>query len=256
MGHIIVNYPNKKNDKNKDKKNDEKKKKKFIKKKKNDQTYFVEWDSDASSDDDDDDDDKPSKGVARIAIKEAPSLFSTPHCLMAKGGAKVQQDGELDELSYDDLVEMLNDADEFMTKEKAKLKDLKLKDLKLKFTSLQDSYEELKTSHENLKETHEKLEEAHNTLLNHERKATLSIGVSCDLIDDKSCGSSSTSSSCTKIDNTSCNESLIMENDLLNKEITCLTNDLRKCYNSRAKFNHCWASQKFTLNKLRVWIYS
>jgi len=24
---------------------------------------------------------------------------------MAKGGAKVQQDGELDELSYDDLVE-------------------------------------------------------------------------------------------------------------------------------------------------------
>ena len=66
---------------------------------------------------------------------------------MAKGGAKVQQDDELDELSYDDLVEMLNDADEFMTKEKAKLKDLKLK-----FTSLQDSYEELKTSHENLKE--------------------------------------------------------------------------------------------------------
>jgi hypothetical protein len=117
MGHISVNCPNKKDDKNKkDKKNDEKKKKKFIKKKKNGQAYFVEWDSDASSDDDDDDD-KPSKGVAEIAIKEAPSLFSTPHCLMAKGGAKVQQDDELDELSYDDLVEMLNDADEFMTKE-------------------------------------------------------------------------------------------------------------------------------------------
>ena len=80
VGHIIVNCPNKKND--------EKKKKKFIKKKKNGQAYFVEWDSDANSDDDDDDDDKPSKGVAGIAIKEAPSLFSTPHCLMAKGGAK------------------------------------------------------------------------------------------------------------------------------------------------------------------------
>ena len=77
------------------------------------------------------------------------------------------------------------------------------------------------------KKTHEKLEEAHNTLLNHERKATLSIGVSCDLIDDKPCGSSSF---CTKIDNPSCNESLIMENDLLKKEITCLTSDLRKCY--------------------------
>ena len=24
---------------------------------------------------------------------------------------------------------------------------------------------------------------------------------------------------------------------------------MRKCYDSRAKFNHCWASQKFTLNK-------
>ena len=110
LGHIIINCPNKKNDKNKkDKKNDERKKKKFIKKKRNVQTYFVEWDSDASSDDDDDDDDdKPSKGVAGIAIKGAPSLFTTPHCLMAKDGAKVQQDGELDELSYDDLVEMLN----------------------------------------------------------------------------------------------------------------------------------------------------
>ena len=40
--HIIVNCPNKKDDKNKkDKKNDEKKKK-FIEKKKNGQAYFVE----------------------------------------------------------------------------------------------------------------------------------------------------------------------------------------------------------------------
>ena len=77
LGHIIINCPNKKNDKNKkDNKNDEKKKKKFIKKKRNGQAYFVEWDSDASSDEDDDD--KSSKGVAGIAIKEAPSLFSTP----------------------------------------------------------------------------------------------------------------------------------------------------------------------------------
>jgi uncharacterized protein YoxC len=65
---------------------------------------------------------------------------------MAKGGAKVLQDGELDELSYDDLVGMLNDTDEFMSKEKVKLRDLKLK-----FHSLQASYKELKTCHENLK---------------------------------------------------------------------------------------------------------
>ena len=78
----------------------------------------------------------------------------------------------------------------------------------------------------------------------------MSIGISCDLIDDKSCGSISTSFSCTIIDNSSCNESLITENDLLKKEITCLTNNLRKCYDSRAKFNHCWASQKFTQSSL------
>ena len=70
---------------------------------------------------------------------------------------------------------MLNDADELVIKEKAKLKDLELK-----YDSLQASYEELKTSHENLKETHEKFEEPHNSLLAHENKAKLSVGVSCD----------------------------------------------------------------------------
>ena len=58
VGHINVNCPNKKEDKNKKDKKNDKKKKKFIKKKKNGQAYFIEWDSDASSDDDDDD--KPS----------------------------------------------------------------------------------------------------------------------------------------------------------------------------------------------------
>ena len=79
---------------------------------------------------------------------------------MAKGGAKVLQDDELEEFSYDDLVDMLTDAGDLVIKKKEKLKNLELK-----YGSLQASYEELKTSHENLKETHEKLEEAHNTLL-------------------------------------------------------------------------------------------
>jgi len=145
---------------------------------------------------------------------------------------------------------MLNDADEFMSKEKAKLKDLKLK-----FISLQAFYEELKISHENLKETHEKLEEAHNTLLAHENKKTLSIGVSCDLINDKCCASSSTNPSCSSSDfsfssnTSSCDESLIVKNELLKKEVTCLTNDLRKCYGQMAKFNHCWGNKKFSMNK-------
>jgi hypothetical protein len=75
IGHISINCPNKKEDKydkKKDKKNVQKRKK-YYKKEKHGQAYFVEWDSDASSDEDDDD--KPSKGLAGVAIKEAPSLF-------------------------------------------------------------------------------------------------------------------------------------------------------------------------------------
>jgi hypothetical protein len=40
-----------------------------------------------------------------------------------------------------------------------------------------------------------------------------------------------------------------LENEKLKKEVICLTNDLSKCYDSRAKFNHHWSSQKFTLNR-------
>lgn len=109
----------------------------------------------------DSDDEKPSqKGLTGVAIKEAPSLFSTPHCLMSKGDSKVLNDE--DEYSYDDLVELINDFDDFMSKERAKFKELRKR-----HTSLQDSYEELKTAHEVLKETHEMLKEAHNSLITH-----------------------------------------------------------------------------------------
>jgi hypothetical protein len=82
-GHIAMNCPSKKN---KGKDGDDKKKK-FYHKKKDGKAYLVEWDSNASSNDDDDD--SSSKLNVGIAIKEAPSLFSSPHCLMAKGDAKV-----------------------------------------------------------------------------------------------------------------------------------------------------------------------
>ena len=97
---------------------------------------------------------------------------------MAKGGAKVlQDDDELEEFSYDDLVDMLNDAGNLVIKEKEKLKDLELK-----YSSLQASYEGLNTSHE-------KLKEAHNTLLDHKDKAKLSMGASSETC--KSCHISS-----------------------------------------------------------------
>jgi hypothetical protein len=74
-GHITMNCPSKKN---KGKDGDDKKKKKFYHKKKDGKAYLVEWDSDASSDDDDDDDSSSKLNVG-IAIKEDPSLFSSPH---------------------------------------------------------------------------------------------------------------------------------------------------------------------------------
>ena len=43
---------------------------------------------------------------------------------MAKGGAMILQDDELEEFSYDDFVDMLNNANELVIKEKTKLKDL------------------------------------------------------------------------------------------------------------------------------------
>jgi hypothetical protein len=120
LGHIANNYPTKKN-KNKD--GEDKKKKLYHKK--DDKAYLVECDSDASSDDDDDD--SSSKLNANIAIKEASSLFSSPHCLMSKGDAKVKtiddlndiDDDEVDDLdddgySYDDLFKMLGEADDYM----------------------------------------------------------------------------------------------------------------------------------------------
>jgi hypothetical protein len=120
-----------------------KKKKKFYHKK-DGKTYLVEWDSDASSDDDDN---SSSKLNVRIAIKEAPSLLSSPHCLMAKGDAKVKiitnlnaVDDDIDDIdddgySYDDLVRMFGEADDYMHKEK------KIRTLKKLYKNLQVSFE-------------------------------------------------------------------------------------------------------------------
>jgi hypothetical protein len=145
-----MNCPSKKN---KGKDGDDKKKKKFYHKKRDDKAYLVEWDSDASSDDDNDN--SSSKLNVVIAIKEAPSLFSSPHCLMTKGDANVKNitdlndiddDDDIDDIdddgySYDDLVRMLGEADDYMHKEKEKFRTLK--EL---YKNLQVSFEEFKTS--------------------------------------------------------------------------------------------------------------
>jgi hypothetical protein len=92
IGHISTNCKNKNEDNSSKKFEGKKKLLKKYNKKKNGKSCFVEWDSDASSDSDSSDDDgaKPSKKcLAGNAIKEAPSLFDTPYCPMAKGEPKV-----------------------------------------------------------------------------------------------------------------------------------------------------------------------
>jgi predicted nuclease with TOPRIM domain len=96
---------------------------------------------------------------------------------MAKGDMKVC---EIDEFSYDDLVEMVSNLDDMLGDIKEKYKSLRKKHV-----SLQESYEELKTSHEILLDTHEKLEEAHNSHISQEaNKVNVDVDITCDLIDE------------------------------------------------------------------------
>jgi hypothetical protein len=255
-----MNCPSKKN---KGKDGDDKKKTKFYHKKKDGKAYLVEWDSDASSDGDDDD--SSSKLNVVIAIKEAPSLFSSPHCLMAKGDAKVKiitdlndiDDDDIDDLdddgySYDDLVRMLGEVDDYMHKEKEKFRTLK--EL---YKNLQVSFEELKTSHNNLKESYEKLVEAQNSHVVHEVVVvTKDVGITCDLLDSYTSDSQPTSFICDKCkislvnDDIGCDESnIIIENEALVGRVNALTHDLEKAYGGKAKLDFILGSQRCSLNR-------
>jgi hypothetical protein len=260
--HIAMNCPSKKKKKGKD--GDDDKKKKFYNKNKDGKAYLVEWDSDESSDDDDDD--TSSKLNVGIAIKEAPSLFSSPHCLMTKGDAKVKiindlndidDDDDVDDLeddgySYDDLVRMLGEADDYMHKEKEKFRTLK--EL---YKNLQVSFEELKTSHNNLKEDCEKLVEAQNSPLVHEVVVvTEDVGVTCDLLDSPTSEPQPTNSMCSKCkmstmnDIVACDKSqIIVENEVLVGKVNALTHDLEKAYGGKTKLDFILGSQRCSLNR-------
>jgi hypothetical protein len=208
----------------------------------------------SSDDDDDDDDDSSSKLNAGIAIKKAPSLFSSPHCLMAKGDAKVKiitdlndidDNDDIDDIdddgySYDDLVRMLGEADDYMHKEKEKFRTLK--EL---YKNLQVSFEELKTSHNNVKESCESLVESQNSPLVHEvMVVTKDVGITCDLLDSSTSDSQPTSFICDKCkislenDDIGCDESnIIIENEALVRRVNALTHDLEKKYGGKAKLD-------------------
>jgi hypothetical protein len=209
---------------------------------------------------DDDDDDTSSKLNAEIAIKEAPSLFSSPHCLMAKGDAKVKIITDLNDVddvenygySYDDLVRMLGEADDYMHKEKEKFKTLK--EL---YKNLQVSFEELKTSHNDLKEYCDKLVEAQNSSIVHEVVVvTEDVGVTCDLLDSPTSEPQPTNSICDKRkislmnDNIAHDESqIIVDNEVLVDRVNALTHDLEKAYGGKAKLDFILGSQRCSLNR-------
>jgi hypothetical protein len=204
-----------------------------------------------------------SKLNVRIAIKEAPSLFSSPHCLMAKGDANVKiitdlndinDDDDVDDdgYSYDDLVRMLGEADDYMHKEKENFKTLK--EL---YKNLQLSFEELKTSHNDLKRIVEKLADAQKSSIVHEVVVvTEDVGVTCDLLDSLTSEPLPTNSIYDKCkislmnDNIALDESkIIVENEVVVDRVNALTYDLEKAYGGKAKLDFILRSQWCSLNR-------
>jgi hypothetical protein len=263
ISHISTNCKNKDEDNSSKKKKFEGKQKllKKYNKKKNGKACYVEWDSDASSDsnsDDDENDEKPSKkDFASIAIKEAPSLFETPYCLMVKGEPKVC---EIDKFTSDDLVEMVSNLDNLLGDMEGKYKILRKKHV-----SVQEYYEELKTSHKTLLDTHEKLKEAYISHISQEaNKVKVDVGIIYDLIDDMpkidKVSKSSISTSCDDLlampcssnidscmNDSPCDPLLIVKNHELRNITDCLTKALENYHRGENTYNKMWECQRFTL---------
>lgn len=280
--HFIADCPfnsdndNESDDDKKSKKKKEKKEKNLNIKKKKGQSYCITWDSDASTDEDDDSDDEckntKKKALASIALNNNNlSLFDSPStCLMAKP-SKVQScdesdsDDDDDAPSYDDLMNMLDDANFYMEAKRKECKELH----KGKLT-LEQSFDELKATHERLMEAHEKLEKAHSNLekahsilLEQDKKEqsikTCNIGVTCDILDESfyhpivvgttnpSCSTSTSTSSMD--DGFTCDASLMVENGTLKKEVNELTRALGNAYGGDARLLKCLCSQNLSLFK-------
>ena len=118
-----------------------------------------------------------------------------------------------------------------------------LKALKQAFDELNATYESLKEDHEELGKAHKKLEKDHSTLIEQNEKVvvTCDVGLTCDIIDESfykpivvapanpSCSSSSTSTS-PMSDGFTYDDSLMVENETLKKEVNELTLALGKAY--------------------------
>jgi hypothetical protein len=176
---------------------------------------------------------------------------------MAKGELKLC---EIDEFTYDDLVAMVSNLNDFLGDMKGKYKSLRKKP-----ASLQESYKELNISHENLFDTHEKLNEAHNFHISQEaNKVKVDVGITCDLVNDipkiDKVSKSSIPTSCDDLlampcpsnvdscmNNSSCDPLLIIENHELRNTMDCLTKAFTNYHRGENTYNKMWECQSFTL---------
>jgi hypothetical protein len=181
---------------------------------------------------------------------------------------KIDSDDD-NELSNEQLIDMLEQANSIINKKSKKCKNLqkKLDAFEKSFDELNATHERLEEAHEKLGKAHTKLEKAHSLLLEQDRERVIvacDVGITCDLIDESfyepiaiaptnpSCSSSSTTtitSTSTASDGFTCDASLMVENETLKREVDEFTHTLGKAYGGETCLLKCLGSQRFSLNK-------
>jgi hypothetical protein len=173
-----------------------------------------------------------------------------------------------DEPTKDELIDMLEDAKEHFDIKRREYKDLRkeLKALKQAFDVLNESRERLEEAHEKLSKAHKKLEKAHSSLLNEQNKkehvVTCDKDLTCDIIDEsfhKSIIIAPTNPCCSIPSSTSSSSdgfiydaSLMVENEILKKEVKKLNHILAKAYVARTACLCAWVA-KGHLSTKRDW---
>jgi glycine cleavage system protein P-like pyridoxal-binding family len=163
---------------------------------------------------------------------------------------------------------MLEDAKEHFDIKRREYKDLRkeLKALKQAFDVLNESRERLEEAHEKLSKAHKKLEKAHSSLLNEQNKkehvVTCDKDLTCDIIDEsfhKSIIIAPTNPCCSIPSSTSSSSdgfiydaSLMVENEILKKEVKKLNHILAKAYVARTACLCAWVA-KGHLSTKRDW---
>ena len=153
-----------------------------------------------------------------------------------------------DEPTYDELMDMLDDLNEYLGKEKSKYKVLNKE-----YFTLKDSYMELK--------------ETHNLLIQeNSHKSCSSIGITCDIINkmpsieiaktsaSTSCDDLLAMPCCSSVDSNvnlanACDPLLIVENHELKEQVTKLSKSLERCFKGKATLDKLLSEQRCSFNK-------